>query len=151
MNVGIFGSRTLNDQRVKIEILAQLKKYGATKVITTQEPRGVCEVAQLVAKELGMPLQLHFLNFKYLRGAFEHRSKEVIAAADKFIVIHDGVSRGTANELALVKKSRKEYCYIVLEPDELARDIGFNVDESWDKPPHKGKNAEAELFGVPLI
>ncbi len=129
--VGVFGSRTLGDERVEIILLELFKKLNPTRVLTCQEPRGVSEVAQKVCKSYGYPLQLHFLNMQYLRGAFEQRSKEIVKDADYFIIIHDGVSRGTANEMKLVEKHKKPFEYIVLEESKHDRSVGFNITSEW--------------------
>jgi hypothetical protein len=131
MKVAVFGSRTLKDERVKVIILEKIHELKATMIVTTQEPSGVCEVAQRVAKEHAIPLELHFLNFKYLRGAFEHRSKEVVRVSDYFIIIHDGESKGTANELKMVKKSGKPYHYEILKPEPHQNNVGFNIMKEW--------------------
>ena len=145
MNLAIFGSRSLKDERVKILILEELEALKPSKLLTCQEPQGVSEVAQHVAKEQAIPLQVHFLNFKYLRGAFERRSKEIIKEADQFLVIHDGTSKGTQNELALVVKSGKPYKYHVLEPTPYARSVGFNIKDDWDKAPDNAEDPWAGL------
>lgn len=115
MKLGIFGSRTLKDDRVKMLIYEELERTGADTIVTTQEPLGVCTVAQQMAKELCLVLELHFLNFRYKAGAYEHRSDAVIKASDTVLLIHDGVSHGTRNELERVKKFKKPYRYEVLE------------------------------------
>tara|TARA_R110001632_G_C11149437_1_gene397202 strand:- start:75 stop:575 length:501 start_codon:yes stop_codon:yes gene_type:complete len=131
LKIGVFGSRTLKDERVLTIILEQIQKVNATKILTCQEPQGVSEVAQKVCKAYGYPLQLHFLNMQYLRGAFEQRSKEIVAEADYFIILHDGISKGTANEKKLVEKSKKPYHYEILEPSKFERSVGFNVKKDW--------------------
>ena len=136
--VGVFGSRSLKDERVKTIILEQIKEVNATKILTCQEPQGVSEVAQRVCKDYGYPLQLHFLNMQYLRGAFEQRSKEIIAESEYFIIIHDGESKGTRNEKILVEKSGKPFHYEVLEPTIYDRSVGFNVNEDWNFEEEKG-------------
>ena len=119
MKLGIFGSRTLKDDRVRELIYDELAETGADTIVTTQEPLGVCTVAQVVAKESGLVLELHFLNFqKYAKGAFRLRSQEVIDASDKILLIHDGKSKGTSNELAQVQKSNKPYRYEVMPPTD---------------------------------
>jgi hypothetical protein len=128
----VLGSRTLKDERVKIILLEMIEKYKPIEIVTTQEPAGVCEVAQKVAKETATPLHLFFLNFRYLRGAFERRSKEAIKYADVFIIVHDGESKGTANELAMVKKSGKPHEYHVLEVTKQQKSVGFNITDEWD-------------------
>ena len=130
--VGVFGSRSLKDERVETIILEKIRELNATHILTCQEPQGVSEVAQRVSKKYGYILQLHFLNMQYLRGAFEQRSKEIISEADYFIIIHDGKSKGTANEKILVEKCKKPFYYEVLEPSIYDRSVGFNIKEDWD-------------------
>jgi hypothetical protein len=117
MKLGIFGSRTITDSRVKIEIADFFIEHpDYDMLVTTQEPRGVCSLAQVYAKENAIPIELHFLNIKrYARGAFEHRSDDVIKSADFVLLIHDGESKGTKNELERVKKFRKPYKYVQLD------------------------------------
>lgn len=129
--VAVFGSRTLHDDRVRIVIMEALHRFQATKIVTAQEPVGVCEVGQRVAKELAIPLEVHFLNFRYLRGAFDKRSRAIVRASDCFIVVHDGVSHGTANELKLVKASKKPFAYEVLVPLPGNRNVGFNIEKDF--------------------
>jgi len=130
--MAVFGSRSLKDERVKTIILEKINELNPTLIITSQEPEGVCEVAQGIAKNYGYPLQLHFLNFQYLRGAFEHRSKEIINEADYFIIIHDGKSKGTHNEKILVEKSGKPFHYEILETTKYKKSVGFNIVKDWD-------------------
>ena len=142
--LGIFGSRSLNDERVKILILDAIAQWQPAYLVTTQEPQGVCEVAQRVAKETAIPLILHFLNFRYLRGAFEHRSKEVVKECSHFLLIHDGVSKGTANELKLVKKSGKPYLYEILEVTPYQRSVGFNIKQDWGTDENESERGEVK-------
>ncbi len=142
--LGIFGSRSLNDERVKILILDAIAQWQPAYLVTTQEPQGVCEVAQRVAKETAIPLILHFLNFRYLRGAFEHRSKEVVKECSHFLLIHDGVSKGTANELKLVKKSGKPYLYEILEVTPYQRSVGFNIKQDWGTDENESESGEVK-------
>ena len=133
MKLGIHGSRTLNDERVKIIILEAIKKYNPTRIITHAEPDGVCAVARKTAKEVAIPLTVHFLNFKYLRGAFEHRSKDVMNDSDVDIVIHDGNSKGTSNEILLLNKMKKKYEVSVIEVSKHTKSVGFKINKQWDK------------------
>lgn len=129
--LGVFGSRSLADERVEILILEKMHDGGFDMIVTCQEPQGVSEVAQRVSKKYGFPLVLHFLNMRYLRGAFEQRSKEIIAICEEFLVIHDGQSKGTANELKLVEKSGKPFQHEKLEVSPYSRSVGFNIDREW--------------------
>ncbi len=117
MKLGVFGSRTISDSRVKMEIAEFFQSHpDYDTIVTTQEPKGVCQLAQIYAKENSLVLELHFLNIKkYARGAFEHRSDNVIKSADHILLIHDGESKGTLNELERTKNFKKPYRYITLE------------------------------------
>jgi tRNA/tmRNA/rRNA uracil-C5-methylase (TrmA/RlmC/RlmD family) len=129
--LGVFGSRTLKDERVEILILEKMRAGRFDMLVTCQEPQGVSEVAQRVGKKYGYPLELHFLNMRYLRGAFEQRSKEIVKICDEFLIVHDGKSVGTANEKLLVEKSGKPFQYEQLAPTPFDRSVGFNVDREW--------------------
>ena len=127
--LAVFGSRSIIDARAKMVINETLQQYGTiTTIVTTQEPRGVCEVAQATAKENSLILELHFLNFRNGRGAFCKRSDEVIKASDYVLLIHDGISHGTKNELEYTKKSGKPYRYVTMQPSNVYvdRDEGIN-------------------------
>lgn len=115
IKLGVFGTRTLSDDRVKVAILEVIGKYDVTKIVTTAECGGVCKVARELSREIKKPLTVHYLNEKYLRGMFDHRSRDVINDSDYMLVIHNGTSKGTANELELIKKMGIPYKYVLLK------------------------------------
>ena len=131
MRLAIQGSRTLGDERAKILILEEIDKYNITEIVTAAEPDGACKVARDLCKTEGLPLTLHFLNFKYRRGAFEHRSKAVLNDCDRVLFIHDGKSKGTSNEFKLAQKMKKEYNIHTLEPSEHKVSVGFKIIKEW--------------------
>jgi len=131
MRLAIFGSRSLKDERVRILILEEIERHNPDTIVTSAEPDGVCGLARAIAKEKAIPLKLHFLNFAYLRGAFEHRSKDVINDCDHMLLIHDGVSKGTANEYALTQKKGRQHTYVKLKPAEYENSVGFEITEDW--------------------
>ena len=131
--LSVHGSRTLQDERVKIILIEEIEKYGVTEIVTHAEPEGVCEVARRLAKERAIPLKLHFLNFKYLRGAFEHRSKDVFKDCDRAIFIHDGKSKGTSNEVKLAEKLGVPYTYQKLDRTNYKASVGFDIEVPWDE------------------
>lgn len=132
VKLSVHGSRTLKDERVEILIREEIQKYGITHIVTHAEPGGVCAVARELCRTIAMPLTLHFLNFQYLRGAFEHRSKAVLNDSDRAIFIHDGSSKGTANELALARKKEMEYTYHHIDITEHESSVGFPVEKEWE-------------------
>ena len=115
IKLAVQGSRSLCDARVKILLLEEIKKYDVGEIITSGEPGGVCNVARKLCEEMAIPLKLYFLNFRYLNGAFEHRSINIINDADRIIFIHDGISKGTKNEIKLAQKAKVLYTYHKLE------------------------------------
>ena len=131
-NLSFHGSRTLSDERVKIIILEEIERHAPTTVVTHAEPGGVCGLVRDLCKEYAVPLKLHFLNFKYLRGAFEHRSKDVLNDSDYSIFIHDGKSKGTAGELRLAIKMKIPYSTHQLEPALYKSSVGFDINGEWD-------------------
>jgi hypothetical protein len=133
MKLSVHGSRTLSDERVKILLLEEIETHGITEIVTHAEPDGVCKVARDLCREKAIPLKLHFLNFKYLRGAFEHRSIDVLKDGDRAIFVHDGKSKGTSNELKLARKMGVAYSYHELKPTEYKVSVGFEVTEDWGK------------------
>lgn len=132
MRLSVHGSRALKDERVKILLLEEIDKHKVTEIVTHAEPGGVCGVARDLCKEKAIPLKLHFLNFKYRRGAFEHRSKDVLKDAERAIFIHDGMSKGTSNEMKLAKKMNVPYTYHELEKTEYKSSVGFDITEEWE-------------------
>lgn len=131
MRLGIHGSRSLSDERIKIIILEEIEKHKPNFIVTHAEPDGVCSVARAVSKDLGIPLCLHFLNFKFLRGAFEHRSKDVIKDSDFSVFIHDGESKGTNNEIALAKKMEVPHIVHTIKKPAFRNSVGFEIDVPW--------------------
>ena len=116
----IFGSRSLRGNKVAEIIKTTLQKKKINEVITSGGIRGVCLEAQKVCQRLAMPVKLIFPDFtKYARGAFSMRSKAIITEGDMALVIHDGISKGTANELKLLEKTGIKYEYYTMQPEEI--------------------------------
>lgn len=131
MKLSVHGSRTLNDERVKIILMEEIETYEITEIVTHAEPGGVCQVARDLCREKAIPLKLHFLNFKYLRGAFEHRSRDVLKDGDRAIFIHDGKSKGTSNEVKLARKMNVPYTFHEVKQTEHKSSVGFEITKDW--------------------
>ena len=87
------------------------------------------------------------LDFKYLRGAFEHRSKAVFENCERVVFIWDGKSKGTSNELALAKKKNIPYSFHELKPTPYKASVGFDIDKNWDySNDHVGSLSEIEII-----
>ena len=122
----------LKDERVRIILLEEIEKHNPTEIVTHAEPEGVCGMARELCKEKAIPLKLHFLNFRYLRGAFEHRSKDVLNDSDHSVFIHDGKSKGCYNELKLAEKMGKPHTLHKLEATKYKSSVGFEIDAEWE-------------------
>lgn len=132
MRLSFHGSRTLKDERVRIIILEEIEKHKPDVIVTHAEPEGVCEMVRKICREKSIPLKLHFLNFKYLRGAFEHRSKAVLLDSDFSVFIYDGHSKGTSNEKKLADKMGLKSTTHVLEITRFKSSVGFEIDKDWE-------------------
>lgn len=113
------GSRTLEDKKTRKIIELEIERHQPEVIITHGEPGGVCRLTKKIAKEQGVPLKLHHLQIKYATGKFHNRSLSVMNDSDYCIFIHDGMSRGTQNELELSKKLKVSYTYYKLENEIL--------------------------------
>lgn len=110
--LAVFGSRSLKDDRVLKVIKKYVESLQAGVIVTAAEPAGVCSMAQRFARAEKIPLQVHFLQLdKYARGMHEHRSDDVIKASDVVLLIHDGDSKGTYNELLRAIHFGKPFIY----------------------------------------
>jgi hypothetical protein len=116
--LAIFGSRTLFGKETERVILAEIEKHNPKVIITAAEPQGVCLMAKEIAAKLSIPLKVFFAdNNKYAAGKYEHRSKEVLKDCDHCIFVHDGISKGTKNEIQVAKKLGKEFTYHLIKED----------------------------------
>lgn len=116
MKLGIFGSRSLNKQNVykfiRDKIIELQKNNDIEFIVTAGEIKGACKFARDICQELKITLKVYFYDYqKFNKGAFERRSKEIIKEGDYFLIFHDGQSKGTRNELVLLKKENKKYVY----------------------------------------
>ena len=134
MKLAIFGSRTLTDERVETTIQNYIEECKPEVIITSGETSGVNEIARVKARENKITLVLEWANNKkYSAGKYEHRSIEILKQCDKALFIHDGNSKGTANELAICKKMNKPYDYIRIEYYDNA-DIEWNeINFNWQE------------------
>lgn len=114
------GSRACNDARARNMVYQEIEKHNPELIVTHGEPAGVCTIAQEAARDLGLPLKVHFLQVKRAAGKFHHRSRAVFDDCDYCVFIHDGESVGCKNELELAKKMRIPYTYHVLDMNKDA-------------------------------
>lgn len=121
--LGFFGTRFFDGDGFYNLIADEATKHKPEYIVTSGETEGISMLARRYARKAGIPLKLHFLNREYGRGQFHERSKAIATESTHLIIIHDGQSIGTANELALVKKLKKPYTYHLIEAGELAKPV----------------------------
>ncbi|MEW6096252.1 MAG: hypothetical protein AB1567_06975 [bacterium] len=117
----IFGSRTLKDKRIKEILEKEIDGcQDLEEIITGGETAGVSQIGRELARKKAIPLKLFFLNQdRYGRAKYDHRSKEILAEGNYAVVIWNGKSKGTFNELELIKKMKIRYKLYLVEDIEL--------------------------------
>ena len=114
----VFGSRTLDDERIEAEVGKFIDGTDYRIIVTALDPGGVCERVKHFAKasRLGITLIQVGLNQAHARGMHNRRSIAALKMADHMLAIWDGKSKGTAGEIALAKKMGVPTTIIRLEP-----------------------------------
>ena len=115
-----------------------MPRYPATPciaLVTAGEPEGVSAVAREVARDLAVPLTLHFADHRKRRaGAYHHRGLAILKDCSRALLIHDGVSDGTANELEECLTLEVPHTYVTMqrgadvEADATGRELGAWAD-----------------------
>jgi len=59
-------------------------------------------------------------------GNFEKRSEQIIKNSEQILVFHDGKSKGTINEIKLLKKLNRKYEYFLIKKEHS---LGFQEEE----------------------
>lgn len=126
--IAFCGSRSLSDDRVREIVRSVIREHQPEVVITAGEPGGVCAVTQEVCRETGVSLTLHFLQHQKAAGRFHYRTIKEFNDCNFCVFIHDGKSKGTANELALAKKMGIQYEYYHLDADHPGKDVSSEVN-----------------------
>ena len=126
--LAVFGSRSLSGPAVRRALLAEISRYAVRGIVTAGEPEGVSQVARDVARDLALPLTLHFADHRKRRaGAYHHRAIAIVKDADRVLLIHDGVSDGTANELEQCLALEVPHNYVTMQRDgdgDVERELG---------------------------
>lgn len=118
--LGFFGTRYLDGDSHYNLIADEVVKHNPQYIVTSGETEGISMLARRYARKEAIPLKLYFLNRTHGRGQHDQRSRGIVEEATHIILIHDGQSTGTANELALVKKLKKPYTYHLVKPHKEA-------------------------------
>jgi hypothetical protein len=117
--ISFHGSRSLSLSQCKPIILSEIEKHQPDTIVTHGEPSGACGYVRQIAREEGIALKLHHLQHHRLAGQFHWRSTAVLDDSEHAIFLHDGISQGTTNELALSKKLGVPFTYYRLKENKL--------------------------------
>lgn len=115
MNLLIFGSRAVEIESTRKLIRDYIEKIIPDKILTANDPDGVCALAQEIAKEMSIPLTLYFLDKKRNQGMYHHRSVKATSDCDMVVFFYNGTSKGTANEIKVAEQLRKKLEIIKVE------------------------------------
>lgn len=118
--IGIFGSRSLNDDRVNSIIADYIERNHPDAVATAGEPVGVCQAAREYCRDNAIPLLLFHIDTQRAGGMYHHRSLSLLNRVESMLFIHDGISKGTSNEIKQCEELGIPYSYFTLAPIETA-------------------------------
>ena len=116
----ICGSRSIMDESWIFEqIDAFIRDYkldmGALTIIEGGA-KGVDSVAGKWAENHGVQKEVHKADWaRYGRGAGHRRNADMVLSADMVLILWDGISKGTWNDIDLCKKHLKTYKIVVKE------------------------------------
>ena len=133
MKLCFFGSRNLYNDFCKQIIIKEIEILKPDFIITSGDANGICKLAIDTAKQLPIPVELHFLNnAKYAAGMYEHRSKHILQRTDFIIFIHDGKSQGTKNEIKIADKMNIKYKYYEIGMTNLNNNEFYFVNKYFE-------------------
>lgn len=135
LRIMIAGSRSYNDyielKTTIDEVLTTLSVVNNTKynpIIISGKAKGADTLGEKYANECGYAIEEYPAKWKDLEaipckvkynqyGAYNclagmNRNKDMVRVSDIVFMFHDGKSKGTADDLELVKKFNKQYVYI---------------------------------------
>ena len=106
MKIAIVGSRDYKNLDKVENYILQLDP--ANDVVISGGARGVDKVAELSAKQRGIPTVIFEANWKeFGRSAGFRRNADIVKAADSIVAFWDGSSRGTQHTVDLARKAGK--------------------------------------------
>lgn len=125
MKVAIVGSRTINDEDLVVKFIEESHSFDPTydKIISGGS-RGVDSIAEKYAKANKIRTVIFVPNWeKYGEQAGFIRNSDIISKCEKCIIIWDGSSELTKNDIELCEEMRKP-CYIY----DISKDLKYEIN-----------------------
>lgn len=126
----IFGSRSLDDERIEQEIGKFINGTDYCFIVTALDPGGVCERVKHFAKASRLGITLIQVGLDQRRGRGMHAARSIAAMkmADHMLAIWDGKSKGTAGEIKLAEKMGVPMTIIRLTPHPRPTPAALDLD-----------------------
>ncbi len=114
----VCGSRSIADAEWvsnQISALVAEKGFSLSDLILIEGgAKGVDAMGKAWAVANGVPVETHKADWaRYGRGAGHRRNAEMVAAANYVLILWDGISSGTKNDIDLCKKNYKNYKLVI--------------------------------------
>lgn len=114
----VCGSRSITDAdwvESQIDLYVSEKNLSAEELVVIEGgANGVDALASHWAEKHGVSVELHKADWKrYGRGAGHRRNVDMVSAADFVLILWDGTSKGTKNDIDLCRKSLKNHKVVV--------------------------------------
>jgi predicted Rossmann fold nucleotide-binding protein DprA/Smf involved in DNA uptake len=105
MKIAIVGSRGYYNLD---KVCDYVESLPADTVVVSGGAQGVDLAAEMAAKRCGLKTEIYPAQWnKYGRAAGYLRNKDIVAAADKVVAFHDGVSKGTQHTINIAREMGK--------------------------------------------
>lgn len=119
IRLAVIGSRTFDDKDRMWKILD--KNIHKIEFIISGNAQGADYLAQQWALDRGIPLIIFPAKWKRPdgtvdKGAGFRRNRQIVAACDKLLAFHDGVSKGTLNSIQCAESLCKPYHIVTFTP-----------------------------------
>ena len=131
--LGVFGSRTLNNPKVREIIEDTIEKYNVKTIVTAAEIAGVSKQARRIARRRGLCEVLYSPDKdRFAQGCYKERSLLIAFNCDRLLIIWDGTSRGTKGEIDLCREQGLDYDLYTIENEEEYNSLDFDADVDID-------------------
>lgn len=120
-SISIMGSRTLTSEQCVPVLKDVMEELNPRRIVIPAEPAGACAVARKFAIDTHTETLLICKQVHRAAGQYEARTAIVLAESDCCVFLHDGISKGTRNEVEMCIELGIPYIYYKLDGDKLKK------------------------------